>query len=192
MPGGNWASMPVVERLENELGKPILVNNAVSLWGGLRLLKRTTAFQDMACYCETISPRKEVCCCIVGEAEDLFMKLVQIFLPLYGNNGRRFPAALYARERERLVERFGGLTAHMRSPAHGRWRDGARTKRDDIIIFGGHGPQGGSEMVERVPLQIAKAVQAKRAARAGSRMRGSVTAAVPDRIIRAHVSIRRP
>jgi len=41
MPGGNWASMPVVERLENELGKPILVNNAVSLWAGLRLLKRS-------------------------------------------------------------------------------------------------------------------------------------------------------
>jgi maleate cis-trans isomerase len=40
MPGGNWASMPVIERLENELGKPVLVNNAVSLWAGLRLLKR--------------------------------------------------------------------------------------------------------------------------------------------------------
>jgi maleate isomerase len=40
MPGGNWTAMPVVERLENELGKPILVNNAVSLWAGLRLLKR--------------------------------------------------------------------------------------------------------------------------------------------------------
>jgi maleate isomerase len=40
MPGGNWSSMPVVERLEQELGKPVLVNNAVSLWAGLRLLKR--------------------------------------------------------------------------------------------------------------------------------------------------------
>ena len=40
MPGGNWASMPVVDRLETELGKPVLVNNAVSLWAGLRLLKR--------------------------------------------------------------------------------------------------------------------------------------------------------
>jgi maleate isomerase len=40
MPGGNWSSMPVVERLERELGKPVLVNNAVSLWAGLRLLKR--------------------------------------------------------------------------------------------------------------------------------------------------------
>jgi maleate isomerase len=40
IPGGNWPSMPVVERLENELGKPVLANNAVSLWAGLRLLKR--------------------------------------------------------------------------------------------------------------------------------------------------------
>jgi maleate isomerase len=40
MPGGNWPSMRVVERLERELGKPVLANNAVSLWAGLRLLKR--------------------------------------------------------------------------------------------------------------------------------------------------------
>ena len=39
MPGGNWAAMPIVDRLERELGKPVLVNNAVSLWAGLRLLK---------------------------------------------------------------------------------------------------------------------------------------------------------
>jgi len=30
----------VVERLEQELGKPVLANNAVSIWAGLRLLKR--------------------------------------------------------------------------------------------------------------------------------------------------------
>jgi maleate isomerase len=41
MPGGNWAAMSVVERLEHELGKPVLANNAVSLWAGLRLLKRS-------------------------------------------------------------------------------------------------------------------------------------------------------
>ena len=39
MPGGNWPAMSVVERLECELGKPVLANNAVSLWAGLRLLK---------------------------------------------------------------------------------------------------------------------------------------------------------
>jgi len=31
--------MSIVERLERELGKPVLANNAVSLWAGLRLLK---------------------------------------------------------------------------------------------------------------------------------------------------------
>ena len=40
MPGGNWGCMSVVERLERDLGKPVIVNNAVSLWAGLRLLKR--------------------------------------------------------------------------------------------------------------------------------------------------------
>lgn len=49
MPGGNWASMPVIERLENELGKPVLVNNAVSLWAGLRLLKRSDSIPGYGC-----------------------------------------------------------------------------------------------------------------------------------------------
>ena len=58
-PGGNWASMPVVERLENELGKPVLVNNAVSLWAGLRLLKRGDSIPGYrpTC-CATILPRE--------------------------------------------------------------------------------------------------------------------------------------
>jgi maleate isomerase len=40
MPGGNWPSLSIVEQLERELGKPVLANNAVSLWAGLRLLGR--------------------------------------------------------------------------------------------------------------------------------------------------------
>jgi hypothetical protein len=63
------------------------------------------------------------------------MRLVQIFLPLYDNAGKRFPARLYARERECLVERFGGMTAHMQAPAKGLWKDGSKTKRDDLVIF---------------------------------------------------------
>ena len=39
-PAATGPSMSVVERLERELGKPVLANNAVSLWAGLRLLKR--------------------------------------------------------------------------------------------------------------------------------------------------------
>jgi maleate isomerase len=41
MPGGNWPAMSIVERLERQLGKPVLANNSVSLWAGLRLLKHT-------------------------------------------------------------------------------------------------------------------------------------------------------
>ena len=63
------------------------------------------------------------------------MKLIQIFLPLYDNNGRRFPAKAYATERDILVERFGGLTAYMRSPARGLWKDGGKTTRDDMVIL---------------------------------------------------------
>jgi len=37
--------MLVVERLESELGKPMLVNNAVSLWAGLRLIGRRDSIQ---------------------------------------------------------------------------------------------------------------------------------------------------
>jgi maleate isomerase len=40
MPGGNWIAMPMIERLERDLGKPVICNNAVSIWAGLRLLKR--------------------------------------------------------------------------------------------------------------------------------------------------------
>jgi hypothetical protein len=63
------------------------------------------------------------------------LKLIQIFLPRYDNNGRRLAAALYARERERLVERFGGLTAFTQNRAHGLWKENGRTHRDAIIIF---------------------------------------------------------
>lgn len=63
------------------------------------------------------------------------MKLVQIFLPQYDNGGRRLAAALFARERERLIERYGGLTAYTRAPALGLWKDGAKTKRDEIVIL---------------------------------------------------------
>ena len=34
-----------VLRLAGQLGKPVLVNNAVSLWAGLRLLKRNDSIQ---------------------------------------------------------------------------------------------------------------------------------------------------
>ena len=63
------------------------------------------------------------------------MKLVQIFLPLYDNAGKRFPARMYAIERDALVERFDGVTAYVRAPAKGLWKDQGKTTRDDMIIL---------------------------------------------------------
>jgi len=40
LPGGNWPTMSIVERLERDLGKPVLTNNAASIWAGLRILGR--------------------------------------------------------------------------------------------------------------------------------------------------------
>jgi hypothetical protein len=39
------------------------------------------------------------------------------------------------RERDRLVERFGGLTVYTQNRAHGLWKDNGRTRRDAFIIF---------------------------------------------------------
>jgi maleate isomerase len=35
---GNWSTFPVIERLERDLGKPVLTTNQVSLWHALKML----------------------------------------------------------------------------------------------------------------------------------------------------------
>jgi len=61
--------------------------------------------------------------------------LVEILLPLDDNDGRPFGHEAFARVREELVARFGGLTAFTRSPAEGVWDEGAGRSRDEIVIF---------------------------------------------------------
>lgn len=64
------------------------------------------------------------------------MHLIQILLPLYDNEGRRFSRARYDAVRAELTTRFGGLTAHSRAPAEGVWaEEGEPPSRDDIVIF---------------------------------------------------------
>jgi hypothetical protein len=63
------------------------------------------------------------------------MHLVQILLPLADNEGRPFPGADYARLRQELSDRFGGITSYSRAPAEGLWKDGGETSRDDVVIF---------------------------------------------------------
>lgn len=38
LPGGNWPTMSMLERLEREIGKPVLTNNVVSIWASLRII----------------------------------------------------------------------------------------------------------------------------------------------------------
>ncbi|HEX9078169.1 MAG TPA: hypothetical protein VF795_01195 [Desulfuromonadaceae bacterium] len=64
------------------------------------------------------------------------MHLVQILLPLYDNGGHPFPHREYIRVRDELTERFGGITAYIRSPAEGIWKETpSTTVRDDIVIY---------------------------------------------------------
>jgi len=62
--------------------------------------------------------------------------LIQILLPLYANDGAPFPPQDYARVRDELTEHFGGVTAYLRSPAEGLWRDTlSHAVHDDIVIY---------------------------------------------------------
>lgn len=64
------------------------------------------------------------------------MYLVQMLLPLYDNEGRRFPRIDYDRVRDELTEQFGGITAYVRSPAEGLWKEShSSTIHDEIVIF---------------------------------------------------------
>lgn len=59
-----------------------------------------------------------------------------VLLPLYDNEGKPFPQPTYDCVRTELTERFGGLTAYMRSPATGLWKESEqKTVRDELIIY---------------------------------------------------------
>lgn len=63
------------------------------------------------------------------------MHLVEILLPLYDNEGRRFGPGEFDRVSEELAARFGGVTSFRRSPAEGVWREGGEESRDRVVIF---------------------------------------------------------
>ena len=64
------------------------------------------------------------------------MHLVQVLLPLYDNNGQVFEPALYIAVKTTFAQKFGGVTAYVRSPAEGAWHgpSGSAT-HDEIVIF---------------------------------------------------------
>lgn len=62
------------------------------------------------------------------------MHLVQLLLPLYDNDSRAFDQEQFLQVQQTLTERFGGLTAYVRAPAAGVWKDGSETVRDDVFV----------------------------------------------------------
>lgn len=63
------------------------------------------------------------------------MHVVEVFLPLRDGEGAPFPRASLDRVRHELTERFGGVTAHLRAPAAGAWKDDeGDVERDDVVI----------------------------------------------------------
>jgi hypothetical protein len=64
------------------------------------------------------------------------MYLIQLLLPLHDNHRQAFPAAYFNLIREDLTNRFGGVTAFVRSPAVGLWKEGAHyINRDEVVMF---------------------------------------------------------
>lgn len=63
------------------------------------------------------------------------MHLIQLLLPLHDNNQQSFPRAYFNQVRKDLTERFGGVTAFVRSPAVGLWKEGNEVNRDEVIMF---------------------------------------------------------
>lgn len=64
------------------------------------------------------------------------MHLVQLLLPLYGEDGTPRPRALFDDVARELVERFGGLTRYHRAPARGVWKaDDGREEKDEIVVY---------------------------------------------------------
>jgi hypothetical protein len=63
------------------------------------------------------------------------MHLVQTLLPLLDDTGQRFSEATFDAVRRELTERFGGVTAFVRSPAIGLWKmPSGEVNRDEIVI----------------------------------------------------------
>jgi hypothetical protein len=62
--------------------------------------------------------------------------LIEFLLPVFDNHGARIPREEFGRVRGELTDRFGGVTAFMRSPAIGLWEDESGVvQRDDLVSF---------------------------------------------------------
>jgi len=70
------------------------------------------------------------------EREGTDVYLIEILLPMFDAAGRHFPQADYDDIREELTGHFGGVTAFLRAPATGLWRNpSGDVQHDEIVII---------------------------------------------------------
>jgi hypothetical protein len=66
----------------------------------------------------------------------LYMNLIQIFLPIYNEQGEKFPSELYKDLIKKFSKIFGGATLYKRAPADGFWEEDTETiVKDELAIF---------------------------------------------------------
>lgn len=63
------------------------------------------------------------------------MYLVQILLPRADNSGQPFPREDFDRVKNELAQRFDGVTAYIRAPAEGVWKQNQKLSSDDIVVL---------------------------------------------------------
>ena len=62
------------------------------------------------------------------------MFLVQLLLPQFHQDGSRVAHDQFAAIRRELTDRFGGVTAYLRSPAKGLWKGPNGVEADDMVM----------------------------------------------------------
>lgn len=62
------------------------------------------------------------------------MKLVQLFIPLYDNDGMPFKDDLFVSLKEQLAEKFGGVTIYRQTTGFWKQSEGPAQK-DEILIY---------------------------------------------------------
>ncbi|WGQ10697.1 inorganic diphosphatase [Pedobacter gandavensis] len=83
--------------------------------------------------------------------------LVEIFLPLYDDNGRVFPETSYAELRKELTAKFGGLTEYSRNMAKGFWKPKeGKVERDELLVFEVMCAELDPDFWERLKLRLLK------------------------------------
>jgi len=61
--------------------------------------------------------------------------LVQLLIPLRDNEGHAFPQDYFVRVRAELTARHGGVTAYLRAPASGVWKDEqGEVAREEVVM----------------------------------------------------------